>query len=126
MIELDLFGNFGRRFIRNVEDYILSFERGFYRGGTLLRIEELDKIPENYEDKDFVVRISFSDEYAGSVKQMLMDTDERCLGQEDYEIISGYFPVHFEPKPIIEDKALDWDGLSEEESLEIGKSLGVD
>lgn len=100
MIELDLFGSWGRRIIEECKnDSRYPF-----------RLEELEKIPEEYIRKEFAGRISFFDDDTSWIKDIFSEFGygERNSMHDDYKVISGYFPMGFIPRQINHWDDLDW------------------
>lgn len=90
MIELDLFGSWGRRIVEECKDDLRY----------PIRLEEVEKIPEEYLGKEFAGRISFSDDLSSWVKDVFSEFGYggRDSVNDDYKVVSGYFPTGFTPR----------------------------
>jgi hypothetical protein len=103
MIELDLFGIWGKRIIEECEN------DSRYR----IRLEEVEKIPEEYLGKEFAGRISFADEDTSWIKDVFSEFGYggRDSVNDDYKVVSGYFPMGFRPTQNI---LFDWTEFEDE------------
>jgi hypothetical protein len=106
MIELDLFGQFGKGLVKTFasgEFYPISSSGMFLSHPIELdrksvTVEELDEIPRGYRERGFAGRISFYDEDTEFVREIFwaMDYDSDTSGMNVYEVVKGYFPPHLE------------------------------
>jgi len=90
MIELDLFGIWGKRIVEECKDDSIYH----------IRLEEVEKIPEEYLGKEFAGRISFADDSASWIKEVFSEFGYggRDSVNDDYKVVSGYFPTGFTPR----------------------------
>lgn len=90
MIELDLFGIWGRRIVKECKDDLRY----------PIRLEEVEKIPEEYLGKEFAGRISFTDDDTSWIKEVFSEFGYggRDSVNDDYKVVSGYFPMGFTPR----------------------------
>ncbi len=115
MIELDLFGTWGRDVIQELSEgcgltheYYAPLQ--FDLEGDPIRLEQVDQIPEEYQGKQFAGRISFEETCIPEVKETFhyLDYDSRGIVPEGYVIVTGYFPQTLKIRQFAE---IDIDGI---------------
>jgi len=94
MIELDVFGLDGKDLIEYLTEtgkysYLDMGESDFSRN---VRVEEIQDLPEDYADRQFIGKISFPETFSKSVKYAMGFVN---LNSE-YVVIRSYFPEHIE------------------------------